>query len=228
MYTTKNIARIAALVVAGVTVFASAASACSTSYTAPTHSDASWQEIDGIYWSVDNGVTWGNDELTKGQEVIFKIDVHKDNAGSHYADLAKIWVDWGNDGSFDEPSDTVLFGLQPVASGETDFSFISNAFLLDDSLNSTLDLLARVTCTASVYPGYHNLGDYFQGDSARYDALFLPTGSLWQGEAETYQLIINDVNIPPASGTPTPEPGTMFLFAAGLAGLAAASRKSRK
>ncbi|MBG0791304.1 MAG: PEP-CTERM sorting domain-containing protein [Desulfovibrionaceae bacterium] len=182
----------------------------------------------GVWWNV-NGTGWTQDTnvvLTAGSTVQFKVNMHKSSVGTHYADFAKLWVDWGQDGSFDEGrydvgGDVVLFDFEKLEDNETHwwwgdnrgsdntpwnpyFSFTSDAIKLTDSIYGDLFLRARVTCSES-------LGS--QSPGFDYESNFLASGHLYQGETEDWKL------------TATPVPPSLLLFGTGLIGFAAANRK---
>ena len=65
---------------------------------------------DGVSWvtSADGGTTWvDNGELTSGGLVKFQFDVTRATTGNHKYDLLKSWVDWNQDGSWDESEDII-------------------------------------------------------------------------------------------------------------------------
>ena len=77
------------------------------SYGTALHSDATWQQLgvsdildDGVKWSTDGGTTFGNGEINAGDNVIFKIDMYKDEWGYHDFDALRVWIDFGQDGTF--------------------------------------------------------------------------------------------------------------------------------
>ena len=128
------------------------AHAIPVSYGTATHATPAWQELAtyngnkisdfGVFWSVDNGTTWGQDtNLYVGQQVQFMFNMHKENVGTHYADFLKSWVDWGQDGFFDQ-TEVVAYEYQELLTNESgnlgssntpnipDYTFYSNTFLL--------------------------------------------------------------------------------------------------
>lgn len=65
---------------------------------------------DGVSWvtSADGGATWvDNGVLTSGGLVKFQFDVTRATTGNHKYDLLKSWVDWNQDGSWDESEDII-------------------------------------------------------------------------------------------------------------------------
>ncbi len=213
------------------------------SYGVATHSTTSWQELAtydgntlddgyGVFWTTDNGATWGRDELYVGQSVQFKFNMHKNNVGTHYADFLKAWVDWGQDGQFDEATDKVAYGLHtllPAESGnigswntpqEPVFSFLSGTFNILDSFVGETWLRARVTCSHSLVSrdGAGWNAQWTDEYKQKYEDIFYATGHYGQGEVEEWKLTVN----------PVPEPSTMVLLAAGLIGLVGYRKKKLK
>jgi len=195
---------------------------------APTHDTSQWQDISDITWSTDL-TTWGNEDLTVGQTVYFKFDMHKDYEGRHYADLLKAWIDWDQDNQFEE-SESLFFSHivwnNPVTNtgAGTDVDeyheLISAGFTLTDLNIGDIDILVRVTCSESLLQaaGINREWSYQWGvGPATYESYFQPYGNLWQGEVESRTLTVNAV----------PEPKTMLLLGAGLIGLAGAVRRKQ-
>lgn len=208
------------------------------SYGTATHSTTAWQELGvydgdsmldqyGVSWTTDGGSTWGrNQQLYVGQTVQFRFDLHKKTPGTHYADFLKSWVDWGNDGTFEE-EDVIAFDYQVLkttpseyADYKNDFFFLSEEFDITDSLVGDLFLRARVTCSESLRQDWDA---QWNTTSTWYDNNFFANDadaerSYYQGEAEEWVLNV----------APVPEPSTILLLSGGLLGLGWYGRKRKK
>ncbi len=82
-----------------------------TSFGDVIHETTKWQSIgketikdgantnsdNGVFYSLDNGTSWANltdiTEFTVGQSVDFRVDIWKEFQGTHYSDVAKVWID---------------------------------------------------------------------------------------------------------------------------------------
>lgn len=220
------------------------------SYGVATHQNASWQKLDdlsgdgyGVSWSTDGGLNWGREAVNVGDSLSFRMDMHKDKIGSHYADFAKLWVDWGQDGTFDSADET-LFGMHvihqnPVTAGQfnyapnpadSHFSFISPEMTIDASFVGDYLLRARVVCSESLYNSrYPNRpwSAQWSLSEQEFNDLLVPTGKFYQGEVEEWKLTVNAVSASASStSTSVPEPGIALIFAAGALAFSA-SRKKR-
>lgn len=216
--------------------YSSEALACSydysdaTGYGSASHQDASWQRLgtqwdaesgpkavdtsdDGVYWSVDNGVTWGHENITAGQTVKFRFDMYKEKWGRHDFDALKVWIDFNNDKDFTDAGEIILASQwnfkseQGYAYGDG-LAGISKSFYTDVVMPTSTTLTeywlrAQVVCSADI-----------RGDLGNLTA----TGHWYQGEVEDWKMTAN----------PVPEPSTMILFGAGLAGVAILRRRNKK
>ena len=207
------------------------------SYGTATHNTTAWQELNdstnntsgyGVSWSTD-GSNWGHEILYVGQNVKFKFDMHKKNVGTHYADHMKAWLDWDQDGAFEEGDDVIAYGERTLITSEannlgswnqpnvTDFTFFSDEFEILGTYVGDTWLRARVTCS-------HSLVNSISGDwndqwtGLDYESLFLSTGYYGQGEVEEWKITV----------APVPEPSTILLLSSGLFGLGWYGRKRKK
>ncbi len=235
-----NMKRSLSIAVLGVSVcWVSASIAMPASYGTATHSTENWQQLgtheqntDGVFWSIDNGATWGHEGIQAGNDVTFKFLMHKKQNGTHYADYLKAWVDWGQDGIFNDVEgsdndDVVMFdkhivGIQNelhpdhLPGTDTTDVFISDLFHIDDSMVGDLWMRARVVCSADLGMRWPDgRGIYPDEPSYDYDAAFNPTGHYGQGEVEEYKIVVSQV----------PEPSIIALFATGLFGIGFARRR---
>ena len=168
---------------------------------------------DGVFWSVDGGQTWGHADITAGQTVKFKFDMYKQEWGRHDFDAIKVWLDWNGDGDFTDLGELILqdlwnFKSEPGYTYGDGFAGISKSFYTDlivpvDAHLGDTWLRAQVVCNADIGNNLNNL---------------TPDGHWYQGEVEDWKIKIN----------PVPEPSTLILLGAGLAGVAFMRKRSRK
>ncbi|MGA7828315.1 MAG: GEVED domain-containing protein [Geobacteraceae bacterium] len=196
-------------------------------YGTASHADPSWQRLgtawdaepgpkavdtsdDGVFWSVDGGVNWDNAEITAGQTVKFKFVMYKQKWGIHDFDAIKVWIDFNGDKDFTDVGENILkdqwnFTSEPGYASGDGFAGISKEFFTDVVMPTNLTeywLRAQVVCSADINKNLDNL---------------TPTGQWYQGEVEDWKLTVN----------PVPEPSTLILFGAGLAGAAFMRRRNK-
>ena len=242
----KNISR-AVLLSLPILALSAQSHAIPSSYGSATHNTTKWQELEntangdqyGVSWSVDNGLTWGRDDLFVGQTVKFKFDVHKDNVGTHYADHLGAWLDWGQDGVFDT-SDQIAYGEHVISTQKNtvntavesalgtnrspdtpDITFFSNDFHLTNAHAGETWLRALVTCSHSITKAEGSNDSWNdQWDSSftnNYQSLLNPTGYYYQGETEEWKITIAKVS----------EPSSFLLLGLGLAGVVATRKRMK-
>jgi hypothetical protein len=218
---------------------ANGAHAIPTSYGEATHSTEKWQQLgtheadtDGVFWSTDGGLNWGQEAVNAGDDISFKFLMHKKQNGTHYADYIKAWVDWDQDGAFDDiagsdSDDVIMFDKRNVdVKNEshtdhldgTDYTaeFFSGTYHIDESFMGELWLRARVVCSADLGMRWPD-GDgiYPETPSFDYDEAFNPTGHYGQGEVEEHGISVTSVPAPPAT----------LLLGLGLLGLAISRKR---
>lgn len=151
-----------------------------SSYGSLTHDTPYWQQLgsnatlnDGVTWSTDGGLTFGNADLFVGQTVQFKFNMQKTHVGTHYADHLAAWLDFGQDGSF-STSDQIAYGEHILSTSKgvvntavetglgTDrtpktksIDFFSNQIYLTSAMAGETWLRAAVTCSESIVRTYN-------------------------------------------------------------------------
>jgi hypothetical protein len=188
-------------------------------YSQTQNDKGQWQGL-GISNGIDNGVQWSvagssfgtTADLIRGQEVTFKFLFWQANNGRHTYDQIFAAFDFGQDGKWDA-TDTILYDK---------IDTINDTRYADDTstrrsryLEFTLTVLVPETMTI----GSTWLRTRVHCNHFEYGTI---TADNWinQGETEDYQLHI--------VGDPVPEPATLLLFGAGLAGLAGLNLRKKR
>ena len=232
---TRHLATAPLAVITAVTLSYATMISTAPGYAEASHSDASWQRLgqdnnanEGVWWSINNGA-FGHDIITVGDDVIFKIEMHKYLWGTHYDDLYKVWIDFDANNVFEE-EEVVLQGswyfntdgdykngnvADPLVGANLSDYFYSGTINFADE--GDFWLRARVTCNSSI--NYR----WFGHEDGREDLStllpkFKPDGHLHQGEVEDWKLtVVRQV----------PEPGLLSLLGLGVLGLALVGRKKK-
>ena len=169
---------------------------------------------DGVWWSIDNGISWGHEGVYAGQNIILRVDMWSAGFGKHEYDQVKTWVDFNQDGIFQnddtelviaeqffKPSNMIVDASLPgFIPGPSVINSYFVAVVIPENILGDLWLRARVSCWDTPFE-----------DTT-------PYGHLWQGEVEDWKITVS----------PVPEPATVLLLGIGLIGIASAGRKKLK
>lgn len=209
-------------------------------YGVAKHQTTEWQMLgsstadNGVWWSTD-GTNWGHDAVYVGDQIQFKFALWSAGYGNHTYDQVKSWVDWNQDGIWNNDSSEVVLAdrfwkvytddpSNPLNPGDnisfyddTDPNFDHDSYNLNYATTTYFE-------TAAYTIGADMVGSLWLRARAQcwhvpFDTM-QPTGELWQGEVEDWMLTVNS--------TPVPEPATMILLGTGIIGIAASCRKKFK
>jgi len=207
---------------------------------------------DGVSWvtSADGGATWvDNGELTSGGLVKFQFDVTRAMTGNHKYDLLKSWVDWNQDGSWDESEDIITKKWWKHKDSEgnrqlwddLDQDLVDNNWANNTNREGTWNYdLGKLNSQDTegtffsdilTIPVLDSLKDIWmrarvvcENSLQSYsDSMnLIATGYQHQGEVEDYKLAVAKTSDPIG----VPEPSTLLIFTIGLLTLAARRKKS--
>lgn len=223
-----------------------------TNYTEEGSQNAPDSGDDGVKWRVATGVnskgkttwsSWSNTgSITQGDDVQFQFSVWRSQTGTHEYDKIKSWIDWNNDGAFDNSKfagrnlgnnvgNEVLidkdWALNENARNKLDTS--GSKYNTDLGMNNSADLFRKFTVRTTV-PLDAVVGDTWlrarvvcENSLSSYAVNYnlLPDGYQHQGETEDYKLTIAKKE----TVTNVPEPTTLWLFASSFALLLVKRRK---
>jgi hypothetical protein len=161
--------------------------------TSPLNQDTS---DDGVFWSTDGGKTYGHDDLTIGQGVIFRFDVTRSLSGDHQYDQLKAWIDWDGDKVWDNTAEQII-ALQ----------WFKHVKKQDDKITRKSFYTGIIEVPQYAHIGETWLRARVSCDHVKFEDT-TPYGYLWQGEVEDWKVNIH-----------APLPPSVWLFGSGLVGL---------
>jgi len=252
-----------------ITTAAISAVLVGTSFGDVIHQTTKWQSIgketikdgantnsdNGVFYSLDKGTTWANltdiTEFTVGQSVDFRVDIWKEFQGTHYSDVAKVWIDgtveaskeWlvANNGNYVLANYWQKYNYYD---GNVASIFLSQTEGKPEKLGSlvfdytftearTYELVARTMCSDDLAKLVLNDGtsktiDYVSESGNVYKKqMSIPTAADWKAFTSTNPLTTLQGEIEKYSFNVknVPEPTMLSLFGFGLLSLAFFRRK---
>lgn len=159
---------------------------------------------DGVLWSVDGSDFGTTADLVIGEEVTFKFLYWQSNNGRHDYDQIFAAFDFGQDGKFNNPSDTILYQKIDTINDVRYANDVSKSLSRYLEYNITFTVPETMTIGSTWLRVRAHCNHITWGNI---------TAENWlnQGETEDYKLNI--------VGNEVPEPATMLLFGIGLAAL---------
>lgn len=192
--------------------------------TSQTGSDKGlWQGLgtsngidDGVLWSVGGSDFGTTANLVIGEEVTFKFLYWQGNNGVNSYDQIFAAFDFGQDGVFDNPTDTILYEkIDTIGDRATDEH-------ANHSLSRYLEYNLTFTVPETMTIGSTWLRVRSHCNHVLWGEITATNFLAYQGETEDYQL--NIVGSP----SPVPEPATMLLFGTGIAALSGLRTRRKK
>jgi uncharacterized protein YaiE (UPF0345 family) len=239
-----------------------------TSFGDVIHETTKWQSIgketikdgantnsdNGVFYSLDNGTSWANltdiTEFTVGQSVDFRVDIWKEFQGTHYSDVAKVWIDgteeakgewllvnngnyvWKNGVKYRYYDGNVVSNTVSQTAGKPEL-LGSMVFDYTFSEARTYELVARTMCSddlRKLVTDSNPVNVTFVSESGNVvtqKKLYTPTAADWKAFTATSPLSTLQGEIEKYSFKvkDVPEPTMLSLFGFGLLSLAFFRRK---